>query len=250
MTDTNQKQLGNTLWKIADDLRFGWCQAKWPFPSRQFLDRNERQRLGSPRSLPSYLMKPSLSPRSIVIVFAMSCGFCAANAEPPAPNPDATVISDAVGDADPQVKVAGYDFKSVTITKKGSDRIVLSYECAGDIPDTVDSYTMFCAKLDLDRNAATGQSGKFGMGSEINVRIFMQPNMHGWTSAVDKVSPVAAPVDFDVKELEVKKNRATIVIQSKFFRNLKSFDFGVFCEAKARPSDSVPETGFVTVMLK
>ena len=165
-------------------------------------------------------------------------------------DPAATNIPDAGGDVDPQVKEPGYDIKSVTIEKKGSDRISLIYDCAGDIPQSVESYTMFCAKLDLDRNANTGQAGKFGMGSEINVRIFRQPAMREWTGAVDNVSPVTAPIAFAIKELEVKKNRATIVIQSKFFRDLTAFDFGLFCEAKARPADTVPETGFITVQLK
>jgi len=31
MTDTNQKQLGNTLWSIADDLR-GLMQQLFPIP--------------------------------------------------------------------------------------------------------------------------------------------------------------------------------------------------------------------------
>ena len=181
----------------------------------------------------------------------LSLVLVAAAADPqPGAKSGVTVIEDAQGDfTNPNVQLADYDIRRVTIERKGMKTLELTYEVAGDIEKKTAGYAMFIAKLDLDKNRKTGQDAE-GIGSDINIRIYQDANSGGWKGIVDKVSPVSAAEEFTIDKLSVRLHRVSVTISSKAFKHLDSVGFVLVVEAQGATIDRVPDKDAMEINLQ
>ncbi len=142
-----------------------------------------------------------------------------------AQQPAAYSREDPAGDLNTAIETdSGFDFRKVTIERKGSSKLEIGFEMEGVIPKNPKKETAILLFMDLDNDPATGP--RYGeMAPDLNLVIFKTPRAMQWEAKVDKVSTVSANENFAIQKLDLRGKTATVVISSPWFKQFGDFTY-------------------------